>query len=275
MKFLPLLGLSLCLAAPAVAQTEDKSVHVVAKEVSPGVVRIAAHSDTMLEYTLTLRADLVNLASEPSLPLTVDIRGRRSVDLAILSITDPEQPWEYSYHFTWRYGVRGGIPDPEVVYDLPYSPGEKHKLVQGYLGSFSHFKGSPNEYAYDFGMPVGTTVRAARGGVVTGVRQDSDVRGTTPAFMSCANYVIVRHSDGTYAEYVHLKKDGALVALGDTVAGGQAIGLSGNTGFSSAPHLHFAVFVPLDGESRKTLPIAMKTRESGAIPDKLTEGQIY
>jgi murein DD-endopeptidase MepM/ murein hydrolase activator NlpD len=274
MRILPLLCLLLCLVAPAQAQSADKSVRVAVQVVSPGVVRLTAKSDTMLEYTLTLTADLVNMSSEPLLPLTVDIKEQPSVDLAVLSITDPAQAWRYNYHFNWRYGARGGVADPNVVYELPYSPEEKHKLIQGYLGSFSHFKGSPNEYAYDFGMPVGTTVRAARDGVVTGVRQDSDAQGTTPAFMSSANYIIVRHSDGTYAEYLHLKKDGALVAPGDAVTTGQPIGLSGNTGFSSGPHLHFAVFVPLDGATRKTLPIAMRTRD-GITPEKLTEGMIY
>jgi len=222
MKILPLLCLFVCLFAPAVAQSVDRSVHVVVQDVSPGVVRLTAKSDTIVDYTLTLTADLVNMSSEPSLHLTLDIKEQPSVDLAVFSIADSTEAWRYNYNFAWRYGVRGGVADPKVVYELPYSPEEKHKLIQGYLGSFSHYKGSPNEYAYDFVMPVGTTVRAARDGVVTGVRQDSDVRGTTPAFMTSGNYIIVRHSDGTYAEYMHLKKDGAMVAPRDTVTTGHA-----------------------------------------------------
>lgn len=56
-----------------------------------------------------------------------------------------------------------------------------------------------------------------------------------------ANFVCVQHSDGTYARYFHLSRNGVRVKKGDRVAAGDILGLSGNTGFSSAPHLHFDV----------------------------------
>src|SRR5271167_1147398 len=95
-------------------------------------------------------------------------------------------------------------------------------------------------------MPIGTKVCAARSGVVVGLRQDSDVGGATEDFMHRDNYVIVRHSDGTYAEYRHFEKNGLLVALGANVQAGQPIGLSGMTGFTTRPHVHFAVFRLVD-----------------------------
>jgi murein DD-endopeptidase MepM/ murein hydrolase activator NlpD len=55
------------------------------------------------------------------------------------------------------------------------------------------------------------------------------------------NRVMVEHADGTVARYVHLTHLGALVEVGDAVSQGQRIGLSGNTGNSSEPHLHFDV----------------------------------
>ncbi len=51
-------------------------------------------------------------------------------------------------------------------------------------------------------------------------------------------YVIVRHSNGYFSLYAHLKKKGVLGKLGDNVTNGQEIALSGNTGGSSGPHLH-------------------------------------
>lgn len=59
--------------------------------------------------------------------------------------------------------------------------------------------------------------------------------------MNDGNYVTVDQGDGTRVQYYHLQQNGALVDVGDVVCAGEPIGLSGNTGFSSAPHLHLDV----------------------------------
>ena len=95
---------------------------------------------------------------------------------------------------------------------------------------------------------------AARDGTVVAVRQDSDVGGTDEKYLNSSNYVVIRHSDGTFAEYLHLKHNGALVSVGDKVRTHQVLGLSGNTGHSSIPHLHFAVFNNIDGKTARRSP---------------------
>ena len=129
------------------------------------------------------------------------------------------------------------IPDTSFIYSLPYEKGRSHLLVQGYFTNFSH-KG---EYALDFKMKKGTKICAARSGVVVLMREDSKKGGLKRKFLSEGNYVVVSHEDGTYANYWHLQYDGALVKVGDTVQQGQFIGLSGNTGYTAFPHLHFEV----------------------------------
>lgn len=151
--------------------------------------------------------------------------------------------------------------------------GARHQLFQGHRGSFSHQAGSPDEYAHDWDLAENSVVQAAREGVVVGVRQDSNARGVTDRFSHSSNYVIIRHGDGTYGEYLHLMQDGALVKLGDTVQAGQAIALSGNTGLSSRPHLHFAVFRVIDGSTRETLPVKFKLRD-GTV-QTLEQGKVY
>ena len=80
-----------------------------------------------------------------------------------------------------------------------------------------------------------------------------------------ANSILVQHADGTIGVYLHLQKGGNKVKVGDRVKAGEPIGLSGNTGFSSGPHLHFAVFTLKNGAERMTIPVKFRTAESEAV----------
>lgn len=127
--------------------------------------------------------------------------------------------------------------DSSYIYTLPFEHKKKAFLIQGYESMFSH-KG---EKALDFKVKKQTTICAARDGVVESTRKDSEKGGLKPENISDGNYVTVRHVDGSLAWYWHLQKDGVLVNTGDTIKTGQPIGLSGNTGYSAFPHLHFEV----------------------------------
>lgn len=86
----------------------------------------------------------------------------------------------------------------------------------------------------DFAVPVGTPVEAVHGGTV--VKAGGNGAGDGPAY---GNAVVVKHADGTYSQYAHLSRID--VRIGQAVATGQRIALSGNTGNSSGPHLHFEI----------------------------------
>jgi murein DD-endopeptidase MepM/ murein hydrolase activator NlpD len=98
-------------------------------------------------------------------------------------------------------------------------------------------------------MPVGTPVFAARGGVVAAVRDDCSMGGVDPKLLDECNLITIIHGDGTLANYLHLRKGGVLVRLGKHVRSGDLIGFSGNTGYTSEPHLHFEVSCLTDGVS--------------------------
>lgn len=123
------------------------------------------------------------------------------------------------------------------VYFLPYQKGKSYLVVQGYQSLFSH----AGDYAIDFKMKPGTKIIAAREGVVVFVREGNAIGGVGKKYVGTGNGITVQHSDGTYAHYWHLRYNGALVSVGDTIQQGQVIGLSGSTGFSAFPHLHFEV----------------------------------
>ncbi|WP_259304498.1 M23 family metallopeptidase [Thermomonas sp. S9] len=85
---------------------------------------------------------------------------------------------------------------------------------------------------------------AARGGVVMQVQDGFSGHGLDPhRDASRANLIRILHDDGSMGLYAHLANGGARVRVGQRVEAGQRIGLSGNTGYSTAPHLHFAVQV--------------------------------
>jgi murein DD-endopeptidase MepM/ murein hydrolase activator NlpD len=140
------------------------------------------------------------------------------------------------------------------IYELPYEKGTKHRVVQGYGGLFSH----QHIAAIDFAMPPGTTVCAARGGVILSYRSDRDEGGIWPKYKNKANYIIIRHDDGSFGCYWHLQKNGVLVKSG-RVAAGQVIGLSGATGQVIRPHLHFSVKRVLNYEEDSFIRTYFKT----------------
>ncbi len=86
----------------------------------------------------------------------------------------------------------------------------------------------------DFAVPSGTKVVAAHGGTV--VKAGGNGAGDGPAY---GNAVVIRHGNGTYSQYAHLSR--IEVKVGQVVTTGRRIALSGNTGNSSGPHLHFEI----------------------------------
>jgi murein DD-endopeptidase MepM/ murein hydrolase activator NlpD len=140
---------------------------------------------------------------------------------------------------TIRQLERGTIKDDtSYVYAMPFESGKAHFLVQGYFGKFSH----KERAALDFKMKKGTKVLAAREGVVTRVKEDSDKGGWNKKYRQYGNNIVILHPDNSRSGYWHIKKDGALVNVGDTVQKGQQIAWSGNTGYTAFPHLHFIVW---------------------------------
>jgi murein DD-endopeptidase MepM/ murein hydrolase activator NlpD len=134
--------------------------------------------------------------------------------------------------------------DTSFVYGLPFESGKAHLLVQGYFGKFSH----KERAALDFKMKRGTKILAARDGVVIRVKEDGDKGGWNRKYRSYGNNIIIQHNDNSRSGYWHIKKDGVLVQVGDTVKKGQVIALSGNTGYTAFPHLHFIVWTIRGGQ---------------------------
>lgn len=127
-------------------------------------------------------------------------------------------------------------PSPQTSpYKLPWPAGVGWFCIQSNRGIVSH-RGS-EEFSFDFRMPEGSDVCAARAGTVAAVNVSHHGNGINAP----NNRIVIDHGDGTRGVYLHLQKGGSLVTPGDRVAQGQRIGRSGHVGRSMTPHLHFHV----------------------------------
>jgi murein DD-endopeptidase MepM/ murein hydrolase activator NlpD len=180
-----------------------------------------------------------------------------NVLLSELALKDANARYYRYFSFRARFGDPATRPQP-YAYALPYQKGTAYTLFQGFHGAFSH-TGS-NEYALDFDCPVGTPVLAMRSGVVVVANASAQTAGTAPEMKDYknVNFVIVRHDDGSLGEYMHLAPGGVAVRPGQEVKRLQPLGTSGNTGFSTRPHVHFQVETAgTDGNSALSFPFQL------------------
>lgn len=131
----------------------------------------------------------------------------------------------------------------------------KNSPIVGYEQITSLLLDRPNHRGMDFKADEGIPVLSGAKGVVTRTDWNTHANG---------NCVEVKYHDGTVAKYLHLSKTG--VKAGQRVAVGEALGLVGNTGRSTAAHLHYElaknkkVIDPIDyhGVTRFSLPAGQR-----------------
>ncbi len=97
--------------------------------------------------------------------------------------------------------------------------------------------------AIDLIVDKGTPVLAAADGMVTFVKDISDIGGPNPAYWEYTNFIVVMHPNGEYSRYDHLSYNSSTVKVGQNVRAGEEIAKVGMTGYTYLPHLHFQVFV--------------------------------
>lgn len=183
-------------------------------------------------------------------PSTVELSPNAPVEIG--QATSVMGFW-HNLQVKWTPGRLNAIHNDSTRYAYPLNPAANYPVIQGHNGKLSHTGAA--RFAIDFAAPVGTPVYAARAGQIIDLNASSNTGGPDPAFADKANFVAILHQDNTVAEYYHLKQQGVTVALGQSVETGEQIGYSGNTGFSTEPHLHFAVYQALPDGNYQTLPV--------------------
>lgn len=211
--------------------------------------------------------DQENVRAIPQLPRKFVIQPGVSEPLFGLGALDEYQGWRYALSYRYSLGEPSARHDTQAVYYPPIASYRKFQISQAFNGQFSHTD-KQNKYAIDLAMPEGSEVHAARAGVVMSLENDYYKGGTDKqAYKARANSIRILHDDGSMAVYAHLQVDRAQVYAGMRVKAGQLIAYSGNTGYSSGPHLHFAVQVN-QGMNLVAMPFKFINKQGNVLEPK-------
>jgi len=220
-------------------QNRRNSVLVSTKNIGNDIAFYAQNRNAFaVTMTLNLK-QLRNVKADHTLPLYVELPAHSTQLLLHLKRQNASQPAYYKSRYGWVMGLASARHDADYRYAVPFQKGKKVRVSQGFNGKTSH--NGYSRYAVDFAVPVGTPVYAAREGKVVATRASGSKGALKRGYGKYANYIVIEHSDGTFGKYYHLKKQGVAVRVGERVKQGDLIGYSGNTGYSSGPHLHFSV----------------------------------
>lgn len=263
--------LATTVGAPTLAQSADCDQEWVCIDVAESAAGVVLSGRNLSPYpvTLTLQVQGPDAAEGEGRTVTHTIGGGSSREFLRLASAEDPTGERYRYWYDWTIGDRHALHDDSHVYRLPYAEGESFRILQGFGSRFSHT--GLEHYAIDFDMPEGTPVHAARDGVVARVEESHSIGCWRDGCGRYANYIVILHDDGTTGEYYHLQHNGALVEPGQRIMAGELIGLSGNTGHSTMPHLHFAVYRAGEWGSTQSVPIRL--RHSGGIAEAPKHGQ--
>ncbi len=205
-----------------------------------------------------------NVYAEPEWPANYVVPANSDLYLATIKPRNQRFGWSMRYRIDSVLGDPNNQVDTDYPYAVPF-PGNKRYLVsQGFNGEFSH-QFDQSQYAVDIVMSEGSQVLAARAGVVMDVAQDFYDGGADVKNLQRANFVRILHDDGSMAIYAHLQLESVKVSKGQQVEKHQLIGHSGSTGFSTGPHLHFAI-QRNTGMKLVSIPFKWETRTGVMTP---------
>jgi hypothetical protein len=245
--------------------TSPKSGIRIDYEVVGSGIRLIATNEYFAPVELALRFETIRGLEfpHPDDPLRWLVPPRSAMPLVRLGRLDGAVQPTLEYRYEYLIGDPQARHRPAQPYRVPFAIASDHTISQAYPDMITH-NTPDSQYAVDIAMPVGTDVFAARDGVVFDVTAGNFKGGADAANMSLANVVRILHDDGTYAIYAHLNWNSIRVRVGDVVERGEYIADSGNTGYTSGPHLHFAV-VRNVGMMMESVPVRFVGADSNPI----------
>lgn len=260
-SFVPYCRLAFLLVLLASRQVLSGTPYpfTVSSEKAGQSYRLVAHNrgPAPVSVQISLSA-MENIRSDQTFPMLVVIRPNSETTVATIRPANPARNFRFSTQNRFHPGNFRALHDPGVSYRLPFADGQSFVISQAPGGPMATHNAPDSEQAIDFSMPENTPIVAARSGVVISAEGANRFGGRDKDFLGMANHVRILHADDSIATYAHLAPRGVVVGVGQRVAAGTVIGYSGSTGYSSGPHLHFAVHQLLrksDGFGSISVPI--------------------
>lgn len=241
-------------ARPTAAEGEPE-IRLRQTETTSQVI-LAAENTCHCPVELGLRfTKLDNAVSSAGAQLRQVVPARQVVQVTRLQPVEPNSPWSYDYEYGYILGDPQSRHQPARAYRPPFGAAREYRVSQAYPESITHTT-PDSHHAVDIAMPEQNAVHAARGGVVVAVAHSNFRGGVDPdKFAAAANVIRILHDDGTFGLYAHLSWDSIRVRPGQRVKRGEYVANSGNTGFTTGPHLHFAV---LRNEGLRTISVPVR-----------------
>lgn len=243
------------------APTVTVSTRVIGRD-----IHFAARNDYHAPVQIVVALDELHNVAAPKggRALHWVLAPRTELELMQLPATEYNLVPEVDYRYVWLPGDPDSEHKPDRPYRVPFAVAKNFRISQAFPLGITH-NTSDSRYAIDIAMPIGTDIYAARAGIVFEVASTNFRGGVDPdRDVPAANIVRILHDDGTHAVYAHLNWNSIRVRPGDKVKRGEYIADSGNTGFSTGPHLHFAVLRNA-GLRMDSIPIVFEGPNSVAV----------
>lgn len=247
------------------------------KDVCLDLVKTTSKIDVYVEnktyHTMSvfIDAELINMEACSELPVKIVLQPKQKTRIIRFEATKAK--FDYNLMMYYVEGNRDFFSyNKDYAYRFPYKKDESFPVLQSCFTQFTHRLRESN--AIDFKMPEGTPIYAARDGRVARLKVDSKIGGNSEKYIEHSNFIRIEHDDFTIADYGHIRYDGATVQLNEKVKRGQLIGYSGNTGYSTEPHLHFAILIPNPNYDLQTIAITWIDKNGNLIKCP-QEGEAY
>jgi len=240
---LRIIGVCLLIIAPA-AIAENPYPFKAKLERRAGHIAAVAYNDGPATVSAVVNVVSSNCNVDQPSNVRIVVKAHTSLNVSQVRASSRGVACQAGLNFKYQIGDFKRATDDEP-FRIPFEDGKAHTVGQAFGGPLTSHNSPESQYALDINMPEGTRIVAAKDGIVVDYAFGYTNSGSVDAEQKLkANFVLIEHANGSLTMYSHLAAIPVSLVLGGIVHAGDLIGYSGTTGYSSGPHLHFAVLKP-------------------------------